>query len=60
MDFRDRPTRTLDRVQRVLVQYAPCVTHVCPGPDAGKTIELEYCWRCHTIQAIRESQEKKS
>lgn len=55
MDFRDRPTRTLDGVQRVLADYAPCATHLCPGPDAGKTIELDHCWRCYTIQAIRRS-----
>jgi len=60
MDFRDKRTRTLDGVQRVLSQYAPCATHLCPGPDSGKDIELEHCWRCHTIQAIRRSQQEKS
>jgi hypothetical protein len=60
MDFRDQPSRTLDGVQRVLSHYAPCATHVCPGPDAGKDIELEKCWRCYAIQAIRRSQQEKS
>lgn len=57
MDFRDRRTRTLDVVERVLVQYAPCTTHHCPGPDAGRVIELKNCWRCHAIQTIRQTME---
>ena len=60
MDFRDRRTRTLDVVERVLVEYAPCTTHHCPGPDAGRDIELKSCWRCHTIQAVRRTIEANS
>ena len=58
MDLRDKPTRTLDSVHRVLSEYAPCSTHLCPGPDAGRAIALDHCWRCHTIQTIRRSIEK--